>query len=257
MITSCIPARDKATERAKLEQMLRRLGATFLTTKLIHDLSQPLTAINTWSSACLRLAKEAPEMPPDLAERLGFLAIEARRATDIIRDFRAIVHRHLPDLAGVDVNTVISNVADLLDEEARAAGAAISVFVEKRLPPVLADPDLLALAVFILCRNSLDALRLSDCARKEVHMMSRVMPDLDAESVETIFEPLSSTKPHGAGIGLAVCRAMLEGLGGRLWLESNTRSGAAFAFDLNSALDGEEDDVGGGGIDEESLVRGG
>jgi signal transduction histidine kinase len=142
--------------------------------------------------------------------------------------------------------------------------------VEKRVPPVLADPDLLALAVFILCRNSLDALGLSDGARKEVHMMSRVMPDgcvrvlvrdtgpgLDAESVETIFEPLSSTKPHGAGIGLAVCRAMLEGLGGRLWLESNTRSGAAFAFDLNSALDGEEDDVGGGGIDEESLVRGG
>jgi signal transduction histidine kinase len=265
-----MPARDKAAERAKLEQMLRRLGATFLATRLIHDLSQPLTAINTWSSACLRLTKETPEMRPDLAERLSFLATEARRATDIIREFRAIVHRQLPDLIDVDVNAVLSNVADLLQEEAEAAGAAILVSAEKRLPPVLADADLLALAVFILCRNSLDALKLSDCARKEVHIMSRAMPDscirvlvrdtgpgLDAESVGTVFEPLLSTKPNGAGIGLAVCRALLEGLGGRLWLEANTRNGAAFAFDLNSALDGEEDDVGGGGIDEASLVRGG
>jgi signal transduction histidine kinase len=268
MIASPRQAKDAGAQRARLEQVLRRSSATFLASALVHELSQPLTAINTWSAACLRLADAYPESRTKLIERLEYLVAESRRATEIIRNFRASVHRYLPEPHDIDVNDILSSVADMLGEEARAAEIAISLALEKAAVPVCADQTLLAVAVFILCRNSLDALKSHDNGRKEVHIISRRMgksgirvsvrdtgPGLDEGSVARLFEPLSSTKPYGAGIGLALCRTMIEGMGGRLWLEANAPTGATFAFEIKSGLDGEEGD--GAAIGESAPVRSG
>lgn len=268
MITTRTMPEDVDAWRARLEQVLRRSGATFLATNLIHDLSQPLTAINTWSASCLRLMETNPEARAKLTERLGFLAAESRRATDIIRGFRSAVYRQMPDPVEIDVNEVLSSVVDLLDAEAQAMGVAITLAPEEAYIPVRTDQTLLAAAVFLLCRNSLDALKAHDTARKEIHFVSHKSgksgvvvsvsdtgPGLDEDSVGSLFEPLSSTKPYGAGIGLALCRTLIEGLGGRLWLEANAPTGATFAFELKSGLDGEESD--GATVGENSIVRGG
>ena len=107
------------------------------------------------------------------------------------------------------------------------------------------------MVALILCRNSLDALESHDAMRKKIEISthagngSRITvsvhdtgPGVDRETAGRLFEPLWSTKPHGAGIGLALCRTVLEGLGGRLWLEHNAPTGATFAFELLTASSG-------------------
>ena len=252
MITSRTRTDDRDARRARLEQVIRRSSATFLATALVHELSQPLTAINTWSAACLRLMDASPDARAKLAERLGFLAAESRRATDIIRNFRAAVHRQLTEFAEIDANEVLASVVELLEEEARAADIVVSLTPVEAFIPVRTDRTLLATAVLILCRNCLDALKAHDSERKEIQITSRMTekagvmisirdtgPGLDAESVQRLFEPLSSTKAFGAGIGLALCRTLIEGLGGDLWLDANAPTGATFAFELRPGMYGE------------------
>ena len=251
MIISLTSTEGERERRAKLNQMFRRSSATFLATALVHELSQPLSAINSWSHSCLTLTGETSGANEKLAERLGFLANESRRATDIIRHFRTLMNRWAPEIADVDVNAVLSSVAELIDEEARAAGATISLALNPALPAARANWDLISMVAFILCRNSLDALESHDAMRKKIEVSthtgndSRIAvsvhdtgPGVDKETAGRLFEPLWSTKPHGAGIGLALCRTVLEGLGGRLWLEHNAPTGATFAFELLTASSG-------------------
>ena len=268
LIAPRMQTNEQYARRARIEHMLRRSSATFLATTLVHELSQPITAINSWSAACLRLMSEEPDGREKIAERLGFVTAESHRATNIIRAFKAVVHRQIPELVDVDVNEVLSWVADLVAEDAQTAGIALSLVRADLLPPVRADQDMVAIAALILCRNSLDALKFHDGACKQLEIVSMAVensgvvvmvrdtgPGLDRESAARLFEPLSSTKPYGVGIELPLCRALVEGLGGRLWLEKNAPSGATFAFELPSTLDGEEGD--GTGTGESTIVRGG
>src|SRR3546814_18319688 len=83
------PDRCMVAGRARLSQTLRRSAATFLASSLLHELSQPLTAINAWSISCLNLAKQKDVSRERLAERLELLAGEAQRMTGIVREFRS------------------------------------------------------------------------------------------------------------------------------------------------------------------------
>jgi two-component system sensor histidine kinase DctS len=253
MIADDIMAGTASAEdrQARLGQTLRRSSATFLATTLIHDLSQPLSAINSWSSACLKLIAETPDVNGKLAERLGLLAQASRRATEIIRAFRDAVNQWQPTIVDVDVNAVLASVVGLIEEEARNIGVAVKLSLAAALPTARADPDLIAMTAYVLCQNSLDAIALHEPECRQIEICSHATdestitvsvrdtgPGVDEETAVRLFEPLRTTKSHGAGIGLAQCRAAIETLGGRLWLQYNAPTGATFAFQVLAASGG-------------------
>lgn len=252
MMATEASTQDDSERLARLTHTLQSSTITFLASSLVHELSQPLTAINAWATACLRLMNEQPVSREKLVERLGLLAQESHRATDIVRAFRRILSRKEPEFAELDVNELLSGVTALLTDEAREAHAKISLVANAALPSVRTDPDLLEMAVFILCRNSMDALKQQTRSRRELVIRSRrsgdrtiavsiedTGPGIDDDALDHLFEPVASKKPYGLGLGLALCRTVIDALGGRIWLEDSSTEGTTFIFELPAMSEGE------------------
>ena len=244
--------RNDSDRRTRLIQALRISSASYLTTALVHEMSQPLTAINAWATACLRLMKE-DEIPREkLAERLGSLVQAAERATEVIRNFRRILNRRDPEFCEIDINRVLEEVAALLRKDAEECGVSMRLRLAPDLPFVRTDLHLLEIAVFVICQNSLDALKFRDRAFPDILVESRASdartvevtiadngPGLDEQAMDHLFQPFASRKPDGLGVGLAMCHEIFEALGGRIWLKSNSGDGACFAFALPGVAKGE------------------
>lgn len=237
-------AAARRARAAKLADDLRKASAVELTAQLLHELSQPLTAINAWTGISLNQAKGGAD-PAALVEPLDRLAREAKRATEILRAFRALSRRLEPEIVACDLNAALAAIVELIEPEAAENGIDLRLIFGRNLPAASADPAMVELAAYILCRNALDVLierpagrprRMVVRSRTEgaeiVASVSDSGPGLDEAMLDRLFKPVASPKTSRSGIGLAVCRAMLEALGGRLWLESNTSDGASFAFAL-------------------------
>lgn len=243
---------DRAPERkARLTHNIRVAGATFLASSLVHELSQPLSAINAWSSTCLNLVKQ--DGPRErLVDRLELLVQEAQRASEIIREFRNVVPRGSRQLSEIDLGAFLFQLRELLSEEAERSGVTVSLDPDPGQWLVTADPALLEMAVYLLFRNSLEALEDRRRQSGEIIIKWRkgesgsvtvtvedTGPGLDQAMVSCLFDPFVSTRPHGVGLGLPLCRTAIESLGGRVWLVSSSSSGTAFAFEL-PAVPGEK-----------------
>ena len=236
---------DHRARRPNLDDALRKASAVELSAQLLHELSQPLTAINAWAGACQRqVATTGGEAADALTETLDLLVGEARRATEILRAFRALSRHVEPERASVDMNASLIAMSELLADEALTNGIDMRLDLAPDLPAAVADGGFVDLALFILCRNAIEALAgcrngvkiltlRSHAGENEIHVsISDTGPGLDEATVGRLFKPVASTKPNGVGVGLAACRSALEALGGRLWLELNTTDGASFAFAL-------------------------
>ena len=243
-----------AERRAGLERTYRVLSATFLASSLAHELSQPMTAINVWASSSLKLVEQNADARDLVAERLALLEQESRRATEIIRKFRRTLSARTREISSVDLKPLLATMAALIEEE--AAESDVRVAFEPDAAPCIvhADPELVELAVYILGRNALDALQGQRREPREIAIRARAGaagtaavliadtgPGVESEIIPRLFEPFATAKPHGAGIGLALCRTVTESLGGRAWLESSSGNGAVFAFELPAVPEGGRD----------------
>ncbi len=232
---------------ARLRDDLRRASAVELTAQLVHELSQPLTAINAWAAMCQANVKTAGAAAEALERPVELLVRESRRATDVLRAFRALARRREPEIAPCDLNAALTAVAALVEEQARTHGIDLRLVLAPHLPAADADPTFLELAGYILCCNAIDALAERPGGRREIVMRSFAAggevcasvadsgPGLDESALDRLFKPVASSRPNHLGIGLAVCRTALESLGGRLRLENNTADGACFSFAVPAA----------------------
>ena len=231
------------TTRARLEHATRLATVAELSAAIAHEVNQPLAAVASNASACLRwLSNE----PPDLerarltAERM---VRDANSASQVVNGVRALFRQSTPATIPLNLNEVIEEVRQLMLAEVTGGIVSIETDLERDLPRTLADRVQLQQVIVNLVRNGIEAMEatahvprlLSIRSRREGSDYVRVeVCDRGSglQDPENAFKPFFTTKKTGMGMGLAICRSIIEAHRGRLWATQNEGWGATFCFTL-------------------------
>jgi C4-dicarboxylate-specific signal transduction histidine kinase len=172
-----------------------------------------------------------------------------RRAGDVIERLRAMLKRGQVSLQPLPLNQVIEEVLRLINADLIGRGVIVVRELAPHLPPIAGDRVQLQQLVLNLILNGADAMATNAPGRRRLHLQTmrhqdRVHASVRDEGgglpadVERLFQPFYTTKPHGLGMGLAICRSIIDAHHGRLWAEPHPESGAIFCFELPEAEEG-------------------
>jgi two-component system sensor kinase FixL len=223
-----------------------------MATTLAHELNQPLSAIANYVQAGAHLlATGQAALLPKVADALARAGEQAARAGGIIQRLRGFVARGESEKTETDLNALVEEAAALALVGAREHGIHVTFALAPALPPVLVDRVQVQQVVLNLVRNAVEALQ--PCTRREITVTTTrggdhaeisvadsgpgIAPEIRAE----IFSPFVSTKPDGMGLGLSICREIVESQGGRLTVVSAPETGAVFRFTLPLAEEMRDD----------------
>jgi PAS domain S-box-containing protein len=231
--------------QAELAHVSRVSLAGEMAGALAHELSQPLTAIAAFARGCLRLLAGPVPEPETLYEGVSEVVQQAERAGDVLGRLREFMRGGASERAPVEVGPLIDAALGLARAEAVQNGIEIEVRVDPGLPAVLADHIQIEQVLLNLLRNAMDATATSEAHersivleahRKSGHKVEVSVadsgPGVIAEVANRLFDPFTTTKPEGMGMGLSISRSIVESHGGRLRMVQSVGSGATFVFDL-------------------------
>jgi signal transduction histidine kinase len=232
-----------ADAHAALARATRLAALGELAGSIIHEVNQPLTAIIANADACLRWLAREPADADSACQSARRVIEQGRRATDVVSGLRSLVRDSPPRFAGVRVNETIEEVLVLLKRELELGGVALKTDLDPMMPEVEADRGQLQQVVLNLVRNAIEAmadvdgLRALRVSSKAVDGLATVSiadtgVGIDPAAAEQLFTALYTTKDEGLGLGLSICRRIVDAHGGRLWAGKNTASGSTFSFSL-------------------------
>lgn len=225
-------------EKIQLTSRLTTMGE--MASSLAHELNQPLTAIANYSMGAVAMVKSGNANMEAVLPALEKAAAQAQRAGKIISRIRDFVKRSEPRRQAINIETVVDNAISLAEIHSRKRQVAISRNVPDNLPDVFADPILIEQVLLNLLKNGLESMEQSAV---ETLVVSVTLHENQIEVAvtdrghglsdpERLFEPFFSTKSEGLGMGLNICRTIIESHHGRLWAVSNPEGGTTFRFTL-------------------------
>jgi len=261
MLGVVVDERERAA--AELKGSLRLAAAGQMAAALAHELSQPLTALNSYAQAS-RLLVASPDIPDEqrlarLADVSRRMAEDALRASEVVKRLRDFFRSGSTQLKPVAVAALLDEVVQASARRAEAMGVHIDCEADAGLPEVLMDEVQIAVVLRNLMANALDAAAAppapspglvparpspSTPPRREVYLRARAIkgllcvevrdsgPGVAAARLPSLFEPGPSEKPGGMGVGLSICRAIVEAHGGTLWAEAGTHGHFCFSLPL-------------------------
>lgn len=216
-----------------------------LAASIAHEVNQPLGAARNNAHAALRFLGR---VTPDLAEvRQALVGVvdDTCRAGDILATIREQTRNAPPRLSGVDLNRVIEEAIALVRGELSKHRVTLRTELAEGLAPARADRVQLQQVLLNLMLNAIEAMSLSAGGRRELSIRTEASgargllvavcdsgPGVARADRERDFDAFYSTKPGGVGIGLSICRSILDAHSGRLWVEVHPPRGAAFRFTL-------------------------
>ncbi len=231
--------------QANLERLNRAMLVGEMTASIAHEVNQPIAAVALSAGACLRwLAAD----PPDIEEARQALARiigDASRATVVIDRVRALVRKAPPRKSAVNINDAILEVMALKSSELKRNRVKLQPRLSSSLPLVAADRVQLQQVILNLVGNAIEAMSGPGDEPRELTVISGGSepgelfvevrdsgPGLDQAAVDRVFDSFYTTKPHGTGMGLAICRSIVEAHGGRISAAASEPHGAVFRFTL-------------------------
>jgi signal transduction histidine kinase len=250
---------DVTDERRARELLAKHRDAAHRTARLIalgefasaiaHELNQPLAAIATYNHSCMRMLQSGSPDSGELQQAMHICRDQAKRAGKIIQRLRELLRPPGPSFTEQSLNDLVGAVLRLAEPEARDAGIRFERRLAARPPVVRADRLLIEQVALNLVRNAVEAVQALPEARRRITVATGVEPDgsgtfsvadlgdgVPAEARERLFDPFVTTKTGGLGLGLSICRSVVEAHGGRIRHEGGgEHGGAVFTFTLPGA----------------------
>ena len=239
-------------DRKHAEQSLRDMGARLaratqvatvgeISASIAHEINQPLAALVTNGHVCHDLlSAKTPNIPRALVS-LKRIIRDAKSAAEVIKRIRSL-YRHAASIKQpLNANVVIAEVCELIASDLRKRSIVLRTALDPALPAVFVDRVQLQQLLVNLTRNAIEAMEAGpplkelciSSLRGEQEIVVRVRDTgVGTESFEKVFEPFYTTKPNGMGMGLAICRTIVDAHGGRLWAQAGASSGSEFSFAL-------------------------
>jgi len=231
---------------AELAHLNRLETAEQLSASIAHEINQPITGIVLKASAALRwLAAEKPDVSK-AREILADIVSASRHAGDIIIGVRAMFKKDMNAKAAINLNSLINTVLALLQLDLQKEGVRVETQLDETLPAVSGDAVQLQQVILNLIVNAADAMRTVEprvlqvrSSRAESGMVRISVEDsgtgISEADMSRVFSPLFTTKAGGMGLGLSICRSIIENHGGRIWVAAAAKQGAILQFELPGA----------------------
>ncbi|TAN60128.1 MAG: PAS domain S-box protein [Magnetospirillum sp.] len=244
-----ITERKRAEELSRQHQeKLQRTGRLItmgeMASTLAHELNQPLSAIASYATGCLNRLAAGDAAAEELAAPINKLAVQAQRAGHIIRRIHDFVRKSEPLVAVCALNDVVEGAVGFLEAEARKRCVRVELSLEPPSPQVDADRILIEQVMLNLARNAMEAMgqtprgrRVLDISVRRTDGQAQVRvadsgSGIAEDVAASLFTPFFTTKEEGMGMGLNICRSIIESHRGRLWFEPNPEGGSVFLFTL-------------------------
>ena len=234
--------------RMELARVARVTTLGALTASIAHEIHQPLTAVVMNAAAGLRWLSGEPPNLTEVRETLARTARDGQRAIDVIARIRALASRAPVKMESLDVNDAIREVIALMQGEISGKRLALNMKLADPAPEMLGDRVQLQQVIMNLVLNAVEAMgdgeprELSietreDGGAKLVVSVSDSGLGLDPAKVDQVFQAFYSTKPGGTGMGLSICRSIIDAHQGKIWARADPQRGSTFEFALPIAAE--------------------
>jgi C4-dicarboxylate-specific signal transduction histidine kinase len=231
--------------QAELAHVNRVTTMEHLTASIAHEVNQPIAAVVTNAEAGLRWLDTQPPNLERVRKALGQIVKDSNRTSDVIGQIRTLIKKEPPRKNHLDINEAVLDVIALIRSEVLRHGISLQTQLATSSPHVQGDRVQLQQVILNMILNAVEAMRgLNEGPRELLISVGEAEsngvlvavqdsgPGLDPQSVDRVFEAFYTTKTDGMGMGLAICRSIVEAHEGRMWATANRPRGAVFQFTL-------------------------
>ena len=233
---------DLIKSRSHLAHMSQVMTIAELSASIAHEVNQPLASLVANGHACVSWLSADPPNLERARITAGRVIRDANTAAQVVQRIRALFRQAPPSMVATDLNEIVQEAMGLIGNEIVDAGVVVTTDLAPTLPRVVVDRVQIQQALVNLARNALEAMKSVTDREKRLSILCRqdgtnvLIQVRDTGSgipnPTAIFDPFFTTKESGMGMGLAICRSIVDAHGGRLWAVQNDGPGATFSLTL-------------------------